>query len=233
MNTILRDALVEVTAKFAADKIENENGVDVVRAFKWAASANLSPGWPLEIERALRDYISAVAVDVAHDIENAAYDMLEAKGPLHFPAADPTRFYDGPASHDDWRDRITAAFKELRSLGLMARQGVSTSWSHYSTTESNPDIWGVTWYDSDERKRRDEHGHFFLAYGSTKSLEDALDDGETKMWQVGTTAVGHVVTAVLAKHGVPFEWGGSPAKSIEVHAGIIAQAMQQPATRRW
>lgn len=110
-------------------------------------------------------------------------------------------------------DRLDAAFAELESRGIVARQnfsccqscGASEIWDEVDEAEAEDRvIRGFTFYHQQDTEGAVQGGGLYLAYQSTSEDEGASE------------AVGREIVDVLRKHGLEPEWNGSVSKRIRV-----------------
>ena len=110
-------------------------------------------------------------------------------------------------------DRLDAAFAELESQGIVARQHFACcgNCGHAEigdemekTARRGIDVIGYTFYHMQNTESAVEGGGLYLGYG-------AVDAGETPMLDIASK----IVTA-LQKHGLAAEWDGSVKRNILV-----------------
>lgn len=110
-------------------------------------------------------------------------------------------------------DRLDAAFAELESRGIVARQnfsccqscGASEIWDEVDAAEAEDrTIRGFTFYHQQDTESAVHGGGLYLAYQSITEDEGAAEE------------VGREIVAVLRRHGLEPEWNGSVSKRIRV-----------------
>ena len=128
-------------------------------------------------------------------------------------------------THGHFSDRFShdfelhnKAFKEIRSLGIMARQNFKFTsseggyyfWEKCQERRDNgkPLPVGCVWYNT--QNDRENGDPIFLNFDS-----GAVDDDDEL--DFNRLDVGILVCQVLKEHGIVYEWNGSEQKSIVIH----------------
>lgn len=118
-------------------------------------------------------------------------------------------------------DELSTAFKELRQMGLIARQNhwccENCAGTQIATDASEAidagmpkeDIKGCVFYHNQANERKLEGKRFYLSFGE-------LDTQKHGKIGLSTEQVGKLVCQVLIKHYVYHEWNGDPNSTIEI-----------------
>jgi hypothetical protein len=120
------------------------------------------------------------------------------------------------------KDNLNAAFKELRTKGLMARQAFlcCSSCASYQIAidgkklldAGKPPTGCVFYHKQDDSSMKDGRD-FYLSY---RQIHHHGDAGEVTDIGNDTATVGKLVVEVLTKYGVETEWDGDPSTRIKV-----------------
>lgn len=112
------------------------------------------------------------------------------------------------------KDNLNIAFKELRKLGIVARQNFmccqSCGWANISKDEPKKTI-GYAFYHAQDAERLKEDGKVNIAY-------DTANEKKFTQEQIGIK-----VALALANNGLKVNWSGEKGMRIEV-VGLVNNA---------
>jgi hypothetical protein len=125
--------------------------------------------------------------------------------------------------YTEQRDKVLAAFKDLRQQGFLARANFSccSGCAGYAmgdrvtnmTQEQVAKVKGCAFWTRQDEENLKEDGQFYVAYGCV---------GSTKYGDVGlpTAEVGRAVVEALWKQGVKVTWDGDEATRLFVDLNV-------------
>jgi hypothetical protein len=114
--------------------------------------------------------------------------------------------------------KLNQAFRELRVMGYIARQGYKccSSCAGYALTETavaqvekGRTVRGAVFYHKQDRER-------FLNDGPLHIRFSNLDSTQNGLIGINTVEIGKEVVEVFKKHGIQTRWDGSPNSTITV-----------------
>lgn len=117
--------------------------------------------------------------------------------------------------NQEFKNKLNAAFKELRSHGFMALQnykccnGCATSgiWNRYRDwTGKKPKPIAWVYYMKQDTEMSDDDGHLYIGFG----IFEQLDDRQKQRLS------GSLVKSVLEQQGLLIEWDGNPDNRVYI-----------------
>ena len=102
------------------------------------------------------------------------------------------------------KNKLNAAFKDMRTAGLFARQSWKCCQNCGCAAIPPDDKIGYCFYHAQDNADRKDGNDFFLAFGINNTPDMSADVMGRQV-----SKVAHIVKTSLESNDIPFEWDGS------------------------